>query len=166
MKVNLRTFTKIGLLQLYALILDELRRRGVIRSTNNPVADYTEHLVTTRLGLSLLRGSSPGFDATDKKGLRYQIKSRRLTSANRVANLGAIRNLQENPFDQLIAVVYQSDFKIFFAVQISLKLVKKHSKFQKHTNSWLLTVKESHLKIPGVVNLTKKLTENKRGDIG
>lgn len=104
-----------GLLRLYTKILDELRHRGVTRSTNNPAADYTEHLVSTKLGLTLAGSSVSGFDALDANGRRYQIKGRRLTRQNKSTELSAIRNLPDHPFDFLIAVIYRQDFTVDYA---------------------------------------------------
>jgi len=72
----------VQLLVQQSTILDELRRRGILRSRNNPTGDYGEWLVSTRLGLTLAQASEKGFDASDQDGLRYQIKARRLSSTN------------------------------------------------------------------------------------
>jgi hypothetical protein len=69
--VDLSATSVPELLRLYTEVLDELRRRGVTRSTNNPAADYTEHLVSTKLGLILADNSTSGFDAVDADGRRY-----------------------------------------------------------------------------------------------
>ena len=38
------------LLEVYCALMSELRERGVVRSANNPVADYTETLVSNAAG--------------------------------------------------------------------------------------------------------------------
>jgi hypothetical protein len=53
-----------GLLKLHGAVSAELRRRGICRSGNNPVADYAEGLVALRLGLRLAPNSTAGFDAS------------------------------------------------------------------------------------------------------
>lgn len=63
----LAKWTVSELLGLYASLLDELRKREVTHSTNNPVADYTEYLVTNALKLTPAPGSTSGHDATDAK---------------------------------------------------------------------------------------------------
>jgi hypothetical protein len=72
--MDLKTPSVLELLALHAGIGDELMRRGICRTTNNPVADYTEHLVTNALGLTLAPKSTKGFDATDSGHKRYEIK--------------------------------------------------------------------------------------------
>jgi len=56
------------LLSLWSRIMSELRTRDVIRSSNNPVGDYAEGLVTRRFGLTLEGNSTSGFDAVDAVG--------------------------------------------------------------------------------------------------
>src|SRR5437870_1288193 len=112
MQVDLGEASIRDLLGLYCNVLEELRARGVVRSTNNPVADYTEHVVATALGLTLTRRSASGYDAIDAAGKQYQIKGRRLTPQNSSTQLSAIRNLPARPFDVLAAVMYRADFGV------------------------------------------------------
>ena len=66
-----------------ARIVDELLSQGVVRSTNNPVADYSEYLTARAFGLTLVASSSIGED-----DVRYQVKARRLTARNTSRQLG------------------------------------------------------------------------------
>lgn len=98
------------LVALYAHVMEELRRRGVTRSSNNPVADYAEYLCEKALSLTRTEKSAKGFDATDSAGTRYQIKGRRLTAYNASRQLGVLRELEDNPFDYLAGVLFREDF--------------------------------------------------------
>ena len=100
------------LLLTYASLMEELRSRGMVRSSNNPVADLTEFLVAKALGLALEGRSAAGHDATDSSGVRYQIKGRRPTEHNRSVQLGIMRNLSARPFDVLAAVIYSPTFSV------------------------------------------------------
>src|SRR5664280_1734250 len=102
----LNNFAAKELLCLFGSILDELQSRGIVRTSNNPVSDYTEWLVSQRLGLTLCGNSEKGFDSTDKNGVKYEIKARRVTPENPSRQLSAIRNLDGKHFDFLVAVVY------------------------------------------------------------
>jgi hypothetical protein len=146
-----------SLLILYNELMNELRRKEVIRSTNNPVGDYTEHLVAKKLDLRISVGSTAGFDAKDNKGRRYQIKGRRTTKENRSTELSAIRNLKKKPFDFLIAVVYKQDFKIDYAAKFTYAAVKKYAIRSEHVNAWRLQMRRSLLNTPGVIDITKRL---------
>jgi hypothetical protein len=145
------------LLRLYAELLDELRRRGVTRSANNPVADYTEHLVSTKLGLTLGGNSASGFDAVDSDGRRYQIKGRRLTAQNRSTELSAIRNLPDRQFDFLIAVVFGPDFTVDYGAQVPFEVVEALAKYSEHTNAYRFLMRRSVLNDPRVTDITSRL---------
>lgn len=54
-------------LKAYAEILDSLYTSGIVRTYNSPVGDYTEWLVSNKLGLELQNNSAAGFDALDKE---------------------------------------------------------------------------------------------------
>ena len=106
----LKKLSVIELLQLHSAILDDLKQRKVVRTRNNPVGDYTEWLVAKGLGFELAKNSSAGFDATDTKGNKIQIKGRRINSKSNSRQLGAIRNMDAKDFDSLAAVIFDNDY--------------------------------------------------------
>src|SRR5579871_5491250 len=108
MAIQLEDLTLGELLALHADIGSELERRGVCRTANNPVADYTEWLVARKLGLQLDGNSQAGFDATDEAGTRYQIKGRRLAKPKAPPQLSIIRNLSDASFHYLIGVIFDA----------------------------------------------------------
>jgi len=59
--LRLGEMAPIDLLRTFAAVIDELRHRGIARTINNPLADYTEWLVSAKLGLSLIDNSRSGF---------------------------------------------------------------------------------------------------------
>lgn len=52
-EMDLKSLTEVELLQMHVGIIKELKDRGVVRTGNNPIGDYTEWLVCSRLGLEL-----------------------------------------------------------------------------------------------------------------
>lgn len=96
----------------YNEVMKKLRDMGVIRSSNNPIGDYGEYLISRRLGLTLTEKSSQGVDAIDKLGIKYQIKSRRLSPENRSRQLGGFRDLNRNLFDFCLAGIFSYDFQL------------------------------------------------------
>jgi len=157
-EIDLGRASVADLLKLHAQVLEELRRRGIMRSSNNPVADYTEHLVTTKLGLTLRHNSAAGHDAVDNKGRRYQIKGRRLTPENASTELSAIRNLPGKPFDFLIGVVYRPDFTVDYAAQVPYEVVVELAKYSKHTNAYRFLMRRSIIVDARVTDVTDRLT--------
>ena len=156
-RLKLGDRSDVELLQAYAAILEELKGRGVCRSNNNPVADYTEWLVCTKMGLAQERKSNAGFDAVTPDGTKIEIKSRRVTTQNPSVQLSAIRDLEAKKFDQLVGVIYEADFTIRYAAMIPHRLVGPNARFSTHSNAHFLNLTEEVLVLSGVEDITDRL---------
>src|SRR5208282_6218709 len=97
--MDLSKLTASALLALHAHVADELRSRGITRSSNNPTGDLAEYLFCKAFGWKQARNSEAHFDATDSEGTRFQIKGRRVTRENASRQLSAIRDLDLKQFD-------------------------------------------------------------------
>lgn len=139
--------------------LQDLRTKGVLRTHNNPIADYTEWLVCSRLGLTREPSSTKGFDARGPDGTPFEIKARRLAVSQSPIQLSAIRNLRGRHFDYLIAVIYNSDFSIRHAVKIRHAWIEPHSRYSEHTNSHILCLTPALIESPDVEDIKSRLTE-------
>jgi hypothetical protein len=133
----------------YIDIIEELHRRGVVRTNNNPVSDYGEWLVWQKLNLTLATNSKKGYDAMDKNGIKYEIKSRKLTTKNGSRQLGVIRNLELHQFDFLIGLIFNNMFEMVEAYKIPHGIIKKYATFSDHQHGH-------------IVQLRGKLLEDKR----
>ena len=97
---SLSSFKSSELLSLHGRLIEELRSRNVVRSTNNPTDDLAEYLFCRAFGWSQAGNSQAGFDAIEpKEGTRFQIKGRRTTRHNASRQLSAIRELGSKKFD-------------------------------------------------------------------
>lgn len=143
----------VELMQLNQLTLDELERRDVLRTRNNPVCEYTEWLVAEKMQMELAPPSTKGYDATTSEGRKIQIKSRKNNLRNKSLVLGIIRNYELNQFDELIAVIYNHDFSIRYAISIPHELVKEYGFYNKHQNGYTLRISNLLLKDPRVTDL-------------
>ena len=125
-----------------------------MRSFNNPVADYAEYIVANKLNLELAPNSNKEFDAIDRKtGVKYQIKSRRLTRFNKSRQLSILRNLDGAKFKFLIAVIFDEKFDILEAYKIPKNIIKKYARFSKHQNGHILILRGPVLKDGRVVKI-------------
>jgi hypothetical protein len=143
-----------NLLIQFADTIDELKQRGVVRTRNNPVADYSEWLTINALGLTLERNSKSGFDAKNNSGIRFQIKGRRLDETNTSRQLSVIRNLDKMEFDFLVGMIFDHDFKVQEAYKIPHQLIKKYARFSEHQNGYILQLRGDITKEPNVVDIT------------
>ena len=153
LQLDLRRITPRRLLEMYSEVMEELRRRGVVRSSNNPVSDYAEVLASQRLGLKLTKGSNKGFHALDRRGNRYQIKARRLNGRSS-RQLGVIRHLKDNPFDVCIAIIFDRKFRPTEVYRIPISAIRKHGKFSRHQNGWIVQLRTPLTSDSRVKNIT------------
>lgn len=147
----------INLLRKYSFIMRQLRAAGILRSSNNPVADYAEYLVAKRLKLKLAPNSNKSVDAINPKTkTRYQIKSRRITEFSNSRQLGVIRSLD---FDFVIAVIFKENFEISEVYKIPKKIILKYARFSKHQNGYILILFGAILKDKNLkkIKIWKKL---------
>ncbi len=145
------------LLATHSAVLDELRRRNVIRTNNNPTGDYAEWLVSTQLGLTLEKNAAKGFDATDSQGLRYQIKGRRVTPKNKSKQLGVIRNIEGNDFDFLVGVVFDANWQVQYAARIPHKVVIELAVFRPNVNGHIMHLRPTVFDNPSVEDISNEL---------
>jgi hypothetical protein len=150
-------FSTSHLLKLHCEILDELRSRDIVRSSNNPVSDYAELLFCKAFSWTRKNNSSIGYDACDANGLRYQIKGRRITPQNRSRQLSAIRGLPNDPFDHLAGVLFDAQLHVTRAAIVPLEVIKKLATHQSHTNSWRFLLRDIVWDKPGVIDVTDKI---------
>ena len=161
-----KTMEVLELLACYAQTIDELLSRGIVRSANSPVSDYAEHLVCNALSLEAAPPSTQGFDATDNKGVRYEIKARRETQRSKPRRFSAIRDLEGNHFDFLVAVLFAEDFMVKRAGILPIALVHRLAFYQQHVNGWILPLRDNLWSHQDVRDITKNLRDEqmKGGD--
>lgn len=129
-------------LRLHSRVSDELRRRGLTRTANNPVADLAEWVVARALNLTLAEKSTAGFDARDSDGLRYEIKARRQTPTSKPTHFSAIRGIESQHFDRLVVLLFGEDYSVVRASLLLFQAVKRLARFRPHVNGSLLYLRD------------------------
>jgi hypothetical protein len=154
---GLRRLTVRQLLQLHASAVDELRRRGVVKSTNNPIADYAEALACHALGLVPSATSTKGYDATDSRHNRFEIKARRRATDTTPTRFSAIRDLNGRHFRYLVLVLFRDDYTVERGAVLTVSAVRKRAFYQKHINGWIVPLNENTWAGVGVREITREL---------
>ncbi len=113
-----------------------LREVGVLRS-RNLVGDVAEWIACDELGLTQATASQKGHDAIDAQGRRVQIKGVRLPNRQ----LGALRELDENPFDRLVIVVLANDMQSHIMIEMSCDEALERATYRPRYKSWHITLK-------------------------
>jgi hypothetical protein len=145
------------LLEIHSAILEELRERKIVRSSNGPVGDYAEFLFAKAFAWELVNNSQKGYDAKDTDGQSYQIKSRRITLHNGSRQLSPLRRLPEKSFDFLAGVLFNADYSIYRAVILPHSVIEPRCRFSKHTNGWLFKLEDNVWQMPDARDVTPQL---------
>ena len=155
---NLSALAVLDLLRLQGSVIDELRRRKIVRTGNAPLGDYAEWLFGKAYGWLLEANSSAGHDAVDAAGVRFQIKARRLSVGSAGSRqLSTIRNLDAAHFDMLAAVLFDPDYRVWRAALIPYETVLKRARKVAHVNGWRFMLDDAVWLLPGVKDITKAL---------
>jgi hypothetical protein len=145
------------LLMLHANVAEELRARGITRSSNNPTGDFAEFLFCRAFGWVQADNSKANIDAIGSGGLRYQIKGRRATRYNRPRQLGSIRDFKGRHFDFLAGVIFSETYEVVKAAIIPYAVVEQRATFVAHTNSHKFILHDDVWSVAGVKDVTAEL---------
>lgn len=152
MFADLKPLSTPELMELWAATMSELKDRGVVRSGNNPIADYAEVLVARHYGVEPIGGSTAGYDVVTRSGERIQVKALRKTRPGR-RTLGAIRRLDAGDFDTLVAVVFSPSLSVEEVWRLPWSVVKRHAVYRAHVNAHILSLGQSVLTDPEAAQL-------------
>jgi len=155
--VDLTAATPADLLRLHAGIADELRRRDLVRSSNNPAGDYAEYLFCRAFGWTQAEKSARAADARCAAGKLYQIKSRRPTIRNPSRQLSAMRGLDAGGFDYLAGILFNEDYSVKRAAIVPHTLVLANATFVEYTKSWKFYLRDAVWTWPQVEDVTDNL---------
>lgn len=156
-ETDLAQLSSFKLLALHARLADELRARGITRSSNNPTGDLAEFLFCRAFKWTQADNSKAHIDAVDQNGTRYQIKGRRVTRFNRSRQLSAIRDFDGAHFDYLAGVLFHEDFSVMRAALIPRTVVAGRAAFVQRTNSHKFLLHDDVWAAPDVRDVTAEL---------
>jgi hypothetical protein len=154
---DISTLSPKELLALHANVAEELRARGITRSSNNPTGDFAEFLFCRAFRWTQVGNSHANIDAIGADGLRYQIKGRRTTRHNKSRQLGSIRDFEGRHFDFLAGIILTETFEVMKAAIIPYAIVEQRAKFIAHTNSHKFILHDDVWSAEGVKDVTAAL---------
>jgi hypothetical protein len=155
--MDLAILTPPQLLVLHSQVADELRERGIIRSSNNPTGDLAEYLFCMAFGWKQAGNSQANVDAIDQNGIRYQIKGRRTTRHNKSRQLSAIRDMAGSHFDFLAGVLFNEDYTVLRGALIPHAVALAKAKYVARTNSHRFLLRDDTWNAPEVRDVTAQL---------
>lgn len=92
-----------------------------------------------------------------ESGKKIQIKARRVTADNKSRQLGVLRNLDTQGFDDLVIVIFDESFKIDSAFSVPHTVVAKYARYRSQVNGHILHAKGAFLADPLVQDITADL---------
>jgi len=146
----------LALLRELAAVKRRLTALGVLR-TGGIVGEYGEWLFARAFGWRLAQPSEKSFDAIDASGVRYQIKARQDSGRGGAYQLGIMRNMGEDGWDRLAAVVFDAEFTVSRAVVLPRALVVERAVFSDHQRGHLLRVDRVMLADARCEDVTRRL---------
>jgi hypothetical protein len=114
------------LLGIYSQVLEELRRREVIRSANAPTGDYAEWLMQRALGGKLQPNSNKSADLIVRKK-SIQIKARVLSDPEKSGER-QLSSFRSWDFDDAVIVLFDRRYAIRRATRIGVAELKAAAK--------------------------------------
>jgi hypothetical protein len=145
--ITLSQFSDTELIELYPMLLTELKARKIIR-TNNLIGELGEYLVLNAYNnnprlpqLQLNLKSTKNIDAVSTKGERYAIKA---TSGNGTGVFASLPNNDDGKvyFEYLILVLFKKDYSLNAIFELTWEQFLEFRKMKPPENKWNLPVTE------------------------
>lgn len=103
-------------------VLEELRRRGIIRG-RNVTGDIGEYLAAAMYKVERAAPGTPGYDVADAAGLRIQVKTRAFSTNPSIRRYGG---LEDGGFDAVLFLALDPvTFEPFRAREVSAARIKE-----------------------------------------
>ena len=151
--MNLQNMSVLDILRVSDRVIDELLRRGIVKTRNKPIGGYTEWLVCRGLGLKPAKNNQRGYDATDDLEVRYQIKGRQVNpkTADKDAPVsGEIKGLGSGVFNVLVVVIFDKDWRVQNAIKAPYHVVMENKRGKKRHH---ILLSPGFMALPGVKDL-------------
>jgi hypothetical protein len=128
------------LLASYVAVLDELLRRGLVRTRNPPLGDLAESLALRAYGGALAPNSKSSYDLVTVEGRRMQVKARLVDPRDtRSQGFSAFRSWE---FDSAIFLLFDTNtYDLLWARELTSDETRAIGRFVEHTRSSAILVR-------------------------
>jgi hypothetical protein len=129
--VDLESLTNRELLEVWTGSLDELRRRNVVRTYNNPIGDIAEAIVARHYGGTRGTFAQAAWDVAVGDEL-LQVKACRRSTPTTTLGFSPVRHREG--YTALVLIVFTAGMQIEQAWRIPVAVVNEFAKFNSHVN--------------------------------
>ena len=121
-------------------VLDELLRRGVVRTRNSPLGDLAESIALRTYGGTLAANSEKSYDLLTAHGRRIQVKARLVAPADRRSqSFSAFRSWD---FDSALFLLFDTaSYELIWARELTVDETKAIGRWVGHTNSSAIVIR-------------------------
>ncbi|OZM72656.1 hypothetical protein CFN78_13550 [Amycolatopsis antarctica] len=121
------------LLGRYAAILQELRRRDVVRTQNAPLGDYAEYLAARVYQGELAANSAKSYDLLAADGQRIQVKARTVGPGTQAGTIFSV--FRSFDFDVAVLITFDSStYGLRWAREVPAAEIETASRYSSHVN--------------------------------
>jgi hypothetical protein len=143
--IDLERLTIAELLSLSRRSLQELRRRGVVRTGNAPIGDYAELLVMRATGADgLEEPSNPSWDVTTPTGEKLQVKARIVLDPKN-AGQRQLSPFRSFTFDAAVVVLFDDACTVWKAMYVPREVVEENARYSEHVRGHILYARDDLL---------------------
>jgi len=128
------------LLASHVAVLDELLRRGIVRTRNSPLGDLAETIALRAYGGTLAPNSEKSYDLTTHQGRRTQVKARLVDPSDRRSqNFSAFRSFD---FDDALFLLFDAtSYDLIWARVLTAEATRAIGRRVEHTNSSAIVIR-------------------------
>lgn len=136
------TLTVRQLLASSVAVIDELIRRGLVRTRNSPLGDLAESLALRAYGGELAPNSEKSFDLRTADGRRLQVKARLVRLDDRRSQtFSAFRSWD---FDAALFLLFDAtNYDLAWAREVGRAETEALGRRVEHTNSYAILVRQA-----------------------
>jgi hypothetical protein len=145
--VDLSKLTNRELLDVWTGSLEELYRRGVVRTYNNPIGDIAEALVARHYGGTRAAFDNPAWDVAVGDEL-IQVKACRRSTPTTKLGFSPLRHREG--YSAVVLVVFTADMRVEQAWRVPREVANELASGVPHVNGWRIGLGAKITSHPGV----------------
>ena len=155
----LSELTVRDLLATHEAVLADLRKRGIVRTNDEPAGQYAEWLAHQAFGGMLEPNSTGSRDLATPDGRRLQVKCRVLRN-------GSVDERQLSPFrgfefDEALVILFDPAYEVTRASLLTKEQVMRLARWQPHVNGRVLIARDAVLALG--TDVRRRLRAGARG---
>lgn len=162
--IDLKSALTGELFRLYRNILQELTRRGIVRTMNAPAGDYAEYLVAPLMRGELADNSEKSWDVMTPEGERLQVKCR-VVDPDRPSARRQLSPFRTWDFDRAVVVLFDERYQVYRCASIPREVIQTRATHRGHVNGYVVRATDELMGGPSRRRPHRIAAQDKRGHL-